>query len=113
MVLQDVLCTMLSYALKISRAERGFVYLKDKRGMPAFTCGIDSSGAAITHDANVSHSVVNEAMVSASELITEDASLQAALAGRQSIMLNDLRTVVAIPLRVRRGTTHDAHGSRG
>jgi phosphoserine phosphatase RsbU/P len=105
MVLQDVLCTMLSYALKISRAERGFVYLKDKRGRPAFTCGIDSSGAAITHDANVSHSVVNEAMVSASELITEDASLQAALAGRQSIMLNDLRTVVAIPLRVRRGTT--------
>jgi sigma-B regulation protein RsbU (phosphoserine phosphatase) len=106
MVLQEVLCTMLSYALKISRAERGFVYLKDKRGKPAFTCGIDSSGAAITHDGNVSHSVVNEAMVSASELITEDASLQAALAGRQSIMLNDLRTVVAIPLRVRHGTAH-------
>lgn len=103
MVLHDVLCTMLSYALRIARAERGYVYLKDKAGNPALACGIDSTGVAITSDASVSHSVVNEAMVSASELITEDASLQNSLADRKSIMLNDLRTVVAIPLRVRRG----------
>jgi len=102
MVLQDVLCTMLSYALKITRAERGFVYLKDKAGHPALACGINSAGVAIASDANVSHSVVREAMVSASELITEDASQQHALADRQSILLNDLRTMVAIPLRVRR-----------
>jgi phosphoserine phosphatase RsbU/P len=103
LVLQDVLCTMLGYALKITRAERGFVYLKDKAGQPALACGINSAGVAISSDANVSHSVVNEAMVSASELITEDASQQHALADRQSIVLNELRTVVAIPLRVRRG----------
>ncbi len=104
MVVQDVLRTMLSYALKLTRAERGFVYLKDKAGKPALACGVDSAGASIPTDANVSHSVVHEAMVSASELITEDATLQDALADRKSIMLNDLRTVVAIPLRVRRGS---------
>jgi len=103
MVVQDVLRTMLSYALKITRAERGFVYLKDKTGKPVLTCGIDSAGVSIPSDANVSRSVVHEAMVSASELITEDATQQDALADRKSIMLNDLRTVVAIPLRVRRG----------
>jgi serine phosphatase RsbU (regulator of sigma subunit) len=111
MVVQDVLRTMLTYALKITRAERGFVYLKDKAGKPALSCGVDSAGNSIPTDANVSHSVVHEAMVSASELITEDATLQDALADRKSIMLNELRTVVAIPLRVRRGAPAGAQGT--
>jgi len=103
MVVDDVLSNMLVYALKITKAERGFVYLKDKAGEPALACGRDSSGAQVSRDANVSHSVVREAMVSASEFITGDASRQSALAARESIVLNDLRTVIAIPLRVRRG----------
>ena len=102
-VVNEVLRNMLDYALKITRAERGFVYLKDagKGGRPALACGLDSQGASLTNDAKVSHSVVEEALASAAEFITGDASKQQALAERQSIVLNELRTVIAIPLRTR------------
>jgi sigma-B regulation protein RsbU (phosphoserine phosphatase) len=101
LVVEEVLGNMLGYALKITRAERGFVYLKDKAGHPTLACGMDSNNAPLTQDVKVSHSVVREAMSSAAEFITGDASRQIELADRQSIVLNDLRTVIAIPLRVR------------
>src|SRR6185312_2607793 len=105
LVVDDVLRNMLGYALKITKAERGFVYLKDKSGEPALACGLDSNNMPLSRDANVTHSVVREAMVSAQEFITGDASRQSALAARESILFNELRTVVAIPLRTRRGAS--------
>jgi len=101
LVVEEVLRNMLGYALKITKAERGFVYLKDKAGPPRLACGMDHNNAPLSQDANVSHSVVHEAMSSAAEFITGDASRQSELADRQSIVLNDLRTVIAIPLRAR------------
>lgn len=102
LVVNDVLRKMLDVGLRITGAERGFVYLKQKDGTPLLTCGQDASGNAVTADHNVSHSVVQEAMSSAAEFITGDAAQQTALAARQSIVLNELRTVIAIPLRAKR-----------
>jgi phosphoserine phosphatase RsbU/P len=107
-VVNEVLGNMLDYALKITKAERGFVYLKDaaKGGKSVLACGRDNKGASLTNDAKVSHSVVQEALASAAEFITGDALKQQALAERQSILINELRTVIAIPLRARqRGTS--------
>ena len=112
-VVNDVLRNMLDYALKITRAERGFVYLKDreKSGAPSLACGLDHTGVALTKDAKVSHSVVHEALASAAEFITGDALKQHELADRQSIVLNELRTVIAIPLRTRQhGMSADVDG---
>jgi len=102
LVVNDVLRKMLDVGLRITGAERGFVYLKQKDGTPSLACGQDAAGNAVTADHNVSHSVVQEAMSSAAEFITGDAAQQAALAERQSIVLNELRTVIAIPLRAKR-----------
>lgn len=100
-VVEDVLRNMLDYALRLTKAERGFVYLKQAAGGASLACGLDTSGSALTQDANVSRSVVQEAMTSAAEFITGDATQQSALAVRESIVVNELRTVIAIPLRVR------------
>jgi sigma-B regulation protein RsbU (phosphoserine phosphatase) len=107
MVLNEVLRNMLDYALRITKAERGFVYLKEtgKGGSPILACGLDNKGISLTVDAKVSHSVVHEALASAAEFITGDALKQQALAERQSIVLNELRTVIAIPLRTRQHGT--------
>ena len=112
LVVNDVLRNMLDYALKITGAERGFVYLKDKNKdrAPVLACGLDHGGATNTNDADVSHSVVREAMASAAEFITGDALQQQALAARESIVLNELRTVIAIPLRTRHGAGADVDG---
>ncbi len=105
-VVNDVLRNMLDYALKITKAERGFVYLRDndKNGVPVLACGLDNAGTILMTDARVSNSVVQEALASAAEFITGDALKQQAMAERQSIVINELRTVIAIPLRARRGT---------
>jgi len=109
-VVNDVLRNMLDYALKITKAERGFVYLKDndKNGAPVLACGVDSAGTTLMNDARVSQSVVQEALASSAEFITGDALRQQALADRQSIVINELRTVIAIPLRARHGTAATA-----
>ena len=98
-IVDDVLRKMLGVALRITRAERGFVYLADKKGAAVMTCGVDAAGNELMLDSGVSHSVVDEAMRSAAEFITGDAMQQSELAARQSIVINELRTVVAIPLR--------------
>ena len=103
-VVNDVLRNMLDYALRLTKAERGFVYLKQPDGGTALACGLDSTGATLTHDANVTRSVVREAMLGAAEFIAGDATQQSALAARESIVMNELRTVIAIPLRERRLT---------
>jgi sigma-B regulation protein RsbU (phosphoserine phosphatase) len=111
LVVTEVLRNMLDYALRITKAERGFVYLKEteKGGMPILACGLDNKGVSLTVDAKVSHSVVHEALASAAEFITGDALKQQALAERQSIVLNELRTVIAIPLRTRQHGTSPTH----
>jgi len=101
LVLTEVLRKMLDYALRLTQAERGFIYLKRPAGGTALSCGLDRQGNDLRDDANVSHSVVQEAMTSASEFIAADTTLQKALAARQSIVLNELKTVIAIPLRAR------------
>lgn len=101
LVVSDVLRNMLDYALRITKAERGFIYLKGQGGGTVLTCGLDRYGNDVREDADVSHSVVQDAMASAAEFIAADTTQQSALAARQSIMLNELRTVVAIPLRAR------------
>src|SRR5262249_41151612 len=103
-VVEDVLRNMLDYALRLTKAERGFVYLKQAGNGASLACGLDSSGHALSQDANVSRSVVQEAMASAAEFITGDAMQQSALALRESIVANELRTVLAIPLRGRSAT---------
>jgi serine phosphatase RsbU (regulator of sigma subunit) len=101
-VLQDVLRNMLEYALRLTKAERAFIYLPDKNQAPVLTCGLNSQGVALLDDADVSRSVIHDAIHSASEFISGDVSQQSMLAERQSIMLHDLRTIVAIPLRGKR-----------
>ena len=107
LVVADVLRNMLDYALRITKAERGFIYLKGPGGGTVLTCGLDRHGNDLRGDADVSHSVVDEAMASAAEFIADDTTLQSALAARQSIVLNELRTVIAIPLRARRAAGPD------
>jgi serine phosphatase RsbU (regulator of sigma subunit) len=103
LLVNDVLRMMISYALRLTQAERGFVYLKQPDSSAVLACGLDRMGNSIGHDDRVSHSVVKEALVTATEFIAADATQQEALASRDSIVANELRTVIAIPLRARHG----------
>ncbi len=109
-VVNDVLRNMLDCSLRLTGADKGFVYLRD-RGKAVLACGLDRKGHQLMDDSSVSHSVVNEALTSAAEFITNDASQQSALAARQSVLMNELRTVIAIPLRGRRMSAEAREGT--
>jgi phosphoserine phosphatase RsbU/P len=100
-VLDEILMTMLEVTLRLTRAERGYVFLKDEDGKLRLVAGRNSKGEPLLDDKTISHSALDESLRSNSEFLLTDTGSSADLAGRQSIVAYDLRTVICIPLRKR------------
>ncbi len=98
-VLDEILMTMLDVTLELTRAERGYVFLKDDEGNLRLVAGRNQKKEPLLDDKTISHSILEESMRSNSEFVRTDTSSDLDLAGRQSIVAYDLRTVVCIPLR--------------
>jgi sigma-B regulation protein RsbU (phosphoserine phosphatase) len=98
-VLDEILMTMLDVTLQLTRAERGYVFLKDEEGKLQLKAGRSAKKEPLLDDKTISHSILEESMRSNSEFLETDTSQSLDLAGRQSIVAYDLRTVVCIPLR--------------
>ncbi len=98
-VLDEILITMLDVTLQLTRAERGYIFLRDDDGKLRLMAGRNSKKEPLLDDKTISHSILEESMRSNSEFLFTDTSSQQDLAGRQSIVAYDLRTVVCIPLR--------------
>jgi phosphoserine phosphatase RsbU/P len=98
-VLDEILMTMLDVTLQLTRAERAYVFLKDEEGKLRLAAGRNSKKEPLLDDKTISHSILEESIRSNSEFLLTDTSQSLDLAGRQSIVAYDLRTVVCIPLR--------------
>jgi len=108
-VLDEILVTLVDTTLKLIRAERGYVFLKDEEGNLRLAAGRNSKGEALLDDKTISHSILDEALNSNSEFLFTDTSQSLDLAVRQSIVAYDLRTVICMPLRKPQvQTTRDA-----
>src|ERR1700691_4285553 len=100
-VLDEILMTMLEVTLRLTRAERGYVFLKDDDGKLRLAAGRNSKGEPLLDDKTISHSALDESLRSNSEFLLTDTGSSMDLAARQSIVAYDLRTVICIPLRKR------------
>src|ERR1700734_3632887 len=100
-VLDEILMTMLEVTLRLTRAERGYVFLKDEDGSLRLAAGRNSKGEALLDDKTISHSALEESLRSNSEFLLTDTGSSMDMAARQSIVAYDLRTVICIPLRKR------------
>ena len=98
-VLDEILMTLLDVTLKLTRAERAYVFLKDVTGEMHLAAGRNSQGEPLLNDTTISHSILEDAMKSNSEFLLTDTSRSLDLAGRNSIVAYDLRTVLCMPLR--------------
>jgi serine phosphatase RsbU (regulator of sigma subunit)/pSer/pThr/pTyr-binding forkhead associated (FHA) protein len=98
-VLDEILITMLDVTLDLTRGERAYVFLKDDDGNLVLKAGRNSKKEPLLDDKTISRSILEESMRSNQESIQTDTSSSLDLAGRQSIVAYDLRTVVCIPLR--------------
>jgi sigma-B regulation protein RsbU (phosphoserine phosphatase) len=111
-ILDEILITLLDTTLKLTGAERGYVFLKNDAGAFRLAAGRNAQEAALLDDKTISHSILEEALNSNSEFLVTDSSHSPELADRQSIVTYDLRTVICIPLRRQRirevRSAHDA-----
>src|SRR5271169_2450346 len=98
-VLEDVLHTLLEASLRLTKAERGFVFLRDQMGELRMAAGRDKNGEIIVDDSTISKSVLRDAMKSASEFLVTDTSDSEKLSGRESVVAQNLKSVICIPLR--------------
>src|SRR5216684_6099891 len=97
-VLDEILVTLLEATLKLTRAERGYIFLKDEEGKLRLAAGRNYKGEPLLDDKTISHSILEEALSANSEFLITDTSQSLDLAGRHSIVAYDLRTVICIPL---------------
>jgi phosphoserine phosphatase RsbU/P len=100
-VLDESLMTMLEVTLRLTRAERAYVFLKDDEGKLRLAAGRNSKGESLLDDKTISHSALDESLRSNKEFLLSDTGSSGDLTGRESIVAYDLRTVICIPLRKR------------
>src|ERR1700722_12702629 len=100
-VLEDVLSTMIEYTLRLTQAERGFVFLGDGPTSLSLECGFNREGQQIFDDTKISRSIVRDAAESGQEYILGDVGGEGQPVGRESVVAHELRSVIAIPLRGR------------
>ena len=63
-VLNDVLTTMLEYTLRLTGAERGFVFLGENASTLTLESGLSSDGQPLVDDTKISHSILRDAATS-------------------------------------------------
>ncbi len=97
-VLDEVLVTLLDATLKLTHAERAFVFMRDKGGKLRLAAGRDARGNPLTDGSTISQSILQEAATTACEFLVTDTSRSDEIAIRNSIVAFDLRTVICIPL---------------
>src|SRR5271166_779927 len=98
-VLDDVLQALLEAALRLTHAERGFVFLRQNDGELHLAAGRDKKGERIDDDSTISRSVLRDAARSASEFLVTDTDDSGKLVGRDSVVAHNLHSVICIPLR--------------
>ncbi|MGA7687383.1 MAG: SpoIIE family protein phosphatase [Terriglobales bacterium] len=98
-VLDEILVTLLDATLKLTRAERGYIFLRDSGGALSLAAGRNSKGEPLLDDKTISRSVLEGALTSNSEYLVTDTSQMLDVQQRQSIVAFDLRTVICMPLR--------------
>jgi phosphoserine phosphatase RsbU/P len=104
-VLDEVLNTTIEYTLKLTCAERGFIFLGEEVSSLSLRTGRSSDGSLLQDDSGISRSIVRDAAQSGLDYILGDATATGAAIGRESIIIHDLRSVIAIPLRRRSSGT--------
>jgi serine phosphatase RsbU (regulator of sigma subunit) len=105
-VLDDVLSTLLDYTLRLTGAERGFVFLGDSAPTLHLRIGRASTSQPLTDDSDISRSILTDAARSGEEFIIGDVSGDGQPIGRESFIAHELRSVIAIPLRGRSSSAH-------
>jgi serine phosphatase RsbU (regulator of sigma subunit) len=98
-VLEEVLITLIDSSLRLTKAERGYVFLRNEDGSLRLVVGRNAKGDPLPDDNTISRSILRDAVSNSSEFLLTDTEDFAKMSARESIVAHNLRTVICIPLR--------------
>ncbi len=98
--LEDVLVSLIETTLRLTGAERGYVFLQHA-GELRLAAARNQAGEPLPDDASISRSTIHDALASATEFVFSDTRVVASARLRQSILDQHLRMVLCFPLRPR------------
>jgi phosphoserine phosphatase RsbU/P len=98
-VLEEVFVTLIEATLRLTKAERGYVFLRNDDGSLRLVVGRNAKGDPLPDDNTISRSILRDAVNNASEFLLTDTEDIDKMSARESIIAHNLRTVICIPLR--------------
>jgi K+-sensing histidine kinase KdpD len=99
LILSDVLNLVMMNAIKIAKAERGFLLLLDNNNELKYRIGLDLEGELVPESAfKISRSVVNDSFKYGESICIENALGDDSFHSRRSILNLELQTVLCTPL---------------
>jgi serine phosphatase RsbU (regulator of sigma subunit) len=113
-VLSEVLTSLVESSLRLTKAERGFVFLCKEDGQLELEAGRSERGEVLTEAKGISHSVLHDVIASGSEFVLSMGDPEMKIS--ESIIAHNLRSIVCIPLRrsqFRDGGCGDHGGAMG
>ena len=100
--LDETLRIAMDSAIRLTRAERGFLMLFDESGALGFRLARDAHGESIEEKQfEVSRTVVQEVARTGTAVVTTDARQDPRFAKHDSVVQFSLRSILAVPLKVR------------
>ncbi|QNI34467.1 SpoIIE family protein phosphatase [Alloacidobacterium dinghuense] len=98
----QILSCLVETTLDLTKVERGYFFLCDENGKPRFAAGRNNKGESLTDDSTLSRSAIQQAISSASEFIVTDTLKAEAVLRSESMIMQNIRSIICIPLRSRR-----------
>jgi sigma-B regulation protein RsbU (phosphoserine phosphatase) len=98
----QILTSLVETTLELTKVERGYFFLRDESGELKLAAGLNSKGELLNDDSTVSRSAIQQAIQAHSEFIVTD-TLKAEVRSRsESMIMQNIRSIICIPLRSRR-----------
>jgi len=100
--LDEVLRIVMDNIVRLTKAERGFLMLRDEKGEMVIRMGRNWEKASINpSELTVSSSIVARVIQSGEPIVTTNAQEDHRFAGQESIVAFNLRSILCVPLKVK------------
>ncbi|HYK34627.1 SpoIIE family protein phosphatase [Alloacidobacterium sp.] len=98
----QILSCLVETTLDLTKVERGYFFLCDETGRLKLAAGRSNKGETLTDDSTLSRSAIQQAMSSAGEFIITDTLKAESAVRSESMIMQNIRSIICIPLRSRR-----------
>jgi phosphoserine phosphatase RsbU/P len=107
----EILTSLVETTLELTKVERGYFFLLDEAGQLKLAAGRNSQGEALTDDSTLSRSAIQQATRATGEFIITDTLRAEATVRSESMIMQNIRSIICIPLRSRRTKASGQNGN--